>query len=73
MNNDASSFIDLKINGLTEDTLNDLNRAFPERCPSITDSERQIWMYAGKRELVRFLQQQLKVSQSALYNQRLPL
>lgn len=73
MSNDPTSFTDLKIHGLTEDTINDLNRAFPERCPAITDSEREIWMYAGKRELVRYLQHQYKVSQSVLHTQRLPL
>lgn len=73
MKHDPATLIDLKIRGLTEDTLDDLNRAFPERCPSITDSEREIWMYAGKRELVRYLQQQLKVSKHVLYTQCLPL
>lgn len=73
MNNDTASFVDLKIHGLTEDTINDLNRAVPERCPNPSDSEREIWMYAGKRELVRYLQHQYKVSQSVLHTQRLPL
>ena len=32
-----------------------LDSMIPHRCPSIGDSERSIWMYAGKRELVDFL------------------
>lgn len=73
MNIDPASYTDLNIHGLTEETLKDLNRAFPECCPNIQDSERAIWMYAGKRELVRYLQHQLKVSQSALHTQRMPM
>lgn len=29
-----------------------LDSAYPERCPNIMDTERQIWMYSGKRALV---------------------
>ena len=32
-----------------------LDRLFPERCPRPDQDERDIWMYAGKRELVRNL------------------
>lgn len=34
-----------------------LERTIPERCPGPLDAERNIWMYAGKRELVRALAQ----------------
>lgn len=32
-----------------------LDLMIPHRCPSIGDSERSIWIYSGKRELVEFL------------------
>lgn len=32
-----------------------LEKTVPERCPGIMDTERQIWMYAGERSLVRKL------------------
>lgn len=37
-----------------------LEETFPERCPTITDTERETWWYAGKRELVRLLIQHSK-------------
>ena len=40
---------------LTEALVNALDHLYPEKCPSITDDERFIWCYAGKRELVRQL------------------
>lgn len=36
------------------DTLEEL---IPERCPNLSLSDREIWFYAGKRELVRILKQ----------------
>lgn len=32
-----------------------LNAEFPHKCPSPAQSERDIWMYAGKRALVDYL------------------
>ena len=32
-----------------------LNERFPERCPDIDWEDRRIWLYAGQRELVKFL------------------
>lgn len=40
---------------IPKDLVDWLNRTVPERCPDIQDTERAIWMYAGKRELVRSL------------------
>lgn len=40
---------------LSLDLVRKLDEMFPERCPSKSDSERDIWIYSGKRELVRFL------------------
>lgn len=40
-----------------------LDAAFPEKCPDPSMSDREIWMYAGKRELVRGLLSQLKAQE----------
>jgi hypothetical protein len=40
---------------LAIDLIEELNKAVPEMCPNATMSDREIWMYAGKRELIRSL------------------
>lgn len=35
-----------------------LELMFPDRCPDIKTPEREIWMAAGRAEVVRFLKQQ---------------
>lgn len=40
---------------LSRELIQWLEKTIPERCPDIADTERQIWMYAGKRALVRSL------------------
>lgn len=32
-----------------------LDQVFPHKCPKPNESERDIWMYAGKRELIDLL------------------
>lgn len=39
----------------TETLIQKLDEMFPERCPKATDAERDIWIYSGKRQLVRYL------------------
>ena len=41
--------------GLTRELVEGLDALVPERCPGLKQPEREIWMYAGKRELVRNL------------------
>jgi len=43
-----------------------LNERIPERCPDPSWSEREIWMYVGKRELVNFLISELKMQEDNL-------
>ena len=43
------------IPGLSRELVDALDALYPERCPDIMDSEREIWMYAGERRLVRKL------------------
>ena len=42
------------------DLVKELDTDIPERCPGVKDSEREIWIYAGKRELVRHLLMRLE-------------
>ena len=44
-----------------------LDQRFPEQCPDRDDNGRGIWMYAGKRELVRLLLHISKKQEDALY------
>lgn len=37
------------------DLLTELDQRFPDQCPSINDSDRQVWINKGKREAVEFL------------------
>lgn len=43
-----------------------LNERIPERCPDPSWSEREIWMYSGKRELVNQLISELKAQEDNL-------
>lgn len=52
---------DVKLPPLTKALVDALDKQFPEKCPSIADTERMIWMYAGKRELVRYIQNQFRL------------
>lgn len=48
---------------ISSDLIRRLDQETPERCPSVTMSDREIWLYAGKRELVRGLLAQLKAQE----------
>jgi hypothetical protein len=37
------------------DMIDELDDLYPEKCANKKQTEREIWMYAGKRELVRNL------------------
>lgn len=56
---------DLKLSPIPKDLLEDIQRLFPNRCPKEQDSERRIWMDAGKQELITFLQVQYQRQQKA--------
>jgi hypothetical protein len=38
-----------------EALLKKLEQTFPEKCPAITASDREIWAYVGSRSVVRVL------------------
>lgn len=47
----------------TSDLILQLDKDFPEKCPHPSTPDREIWMYAGKRELIRGLLSQLKAQE----------
>lgn len=38
-----------------KELIDQLDNSYPERCPDLQQSEREIWMYAGSRQLVKHL------------------
>lgn len=52
------------------DLIKELDEHYPEKCPNLSMTEKEIWYYAGARELVRNLkirlEQQLSESEGAL-------
>lgn len=48
---------------LDEELIRALDTRFPPKCPKVTDSEREIWTYVGKRQLVEFLIEQFERQQ----------
>lgn len=47
----------------SEDLIKELDKLFPEMCPRPDMEDREIWMYAGKRELIRLLKTSLELQQ----------
>jgi hypothetical protein len=39
----------------TLDLLKELDKMFPSRCPHLNESDREIWFYAGRRQLIESL------------------
>jgi hypothetical protein len=44
----------------TSDLIDLLDKLYPPKCPSISDLDREIWVYKGKRELIDTLKVLLK-------------
>jgi hypothetical protein len=44
-----------------------LDRLYPEKCPDPKDTEREIWMKAGERRLVRHLRLQHNRQEETIY------
>lgn len=54
---------------LLKETVEALDKLFPEKCPRPLDKEREIWMYAGKRDLVRSLIRCYEMQQERAYKE----
>lgn len=50
---------------IPDDLLSTLNIKYPERCPDINDSERQVWFKAGQRSVIHMLNDQKRRQQEA--------
>lgn len=50
----------------SEDLIKKLDELFPEKTPDISWSDREIWSYAGKRELIRLLKASLEKGDESL-------
>ena len=42
---------------VTKTLLKELDERFPNQCPRLEDSEREIWAAAGRRQVVDFLKE----------------
>lgn len=57
-----------KLPTFSVDLIDELNRIYPERSPNPKDSDREIWIKAGKRELVRNLLERKKQLEAEKYS-----
>lgn len=53
-----------KLPTLSAELIRELDKAVPTRCPSLSDDDRAIWFYAGKRAIVEHLLLRLKQTES---------
>lgn len=55
MNDDEDMFP-----AVPSDLLKELNSRYPDRCPGVLDTDREIWMNAGRRSVVQLLTQKFE-------------
>ncbi len=53
--------VDVKVRAISQHLVDDLNALYPDRSPDPEDSDREVWMKAGERRVVRFLISQLNL------------
>ena len=46
---------------VAESLLEELEARFPDQCPSIEDTDREVWIKVGRVEVIRFLRKQFDV------------
>lgn len=51
---------------LDKELIEALDERFPSRCPKVTDSDRDIWINVGKRQVVEFLIEQYERQQEKI-------
>ena len=42
---------------LSQELINKLDKLFPDKCPLLTDSDREVWFKVGQRSVINYLQQ----------------
>lgn len=50
---------------ISKELIDELNKLFPNKCPSLTLPDREIWYKAGARSVVDYLESQYALQQSA--------
>ena len=50
----------MKIKQYSIDLIEDLDKVFPRKHPSLTDTDREIWYQAGQRSVVDLLQSSIE-------------
>ena len=52
MNND-----EVVLPALSQELINKLDKLFPDKCPLLTDTDREVWYKTGRRSVINYLQQ----------------
>ena len=42
---------------LSQELINKLDKLFPDKCPLLTDTDREVWYKTGQRSVINYLQQ----------------
>jgi len=42
---------------LSQELINKLDKLFPDKCPLLTDTDREVWYKVGQRSVINYLQQ----------------
>ena len=45
---------------VTKVLLDELDQRFPDKCPEMSFTDREIWFYAGQRSVVRLLKEKFR-------------
>ena len=56
---------------LTKELIDLLNELYPEKCPTLTQPERDIFFYAGQRALVNLLTQAYNIQMNGTPNEEI--
>lgn len=54
----------MKTPTISKELVDWLEKTFPNRCPKITETDREVWVYVGKQELIEHIRS-LYLHQSA--------
>lgn len=54
---------------VSADLVEALALRFPDRCPQLTDPEREVWAAVGRAEVVQFLRAQHQEQNETLYEE----
>lgn len=50
---------------ISKDLIEELNRLFPNKCPSLTLTDREVWYKSGARSVVDYLESQYAIQTQA--------